>query len=459
MDILFLAALSVYALAGVVLAPFHGDEPMLLYASSDYITAFLDGSPQLLTTTPPYFIDSDAHLRILNGSVSRYSIGLVWHASGYGRSDLPPAPGWDWGRGYEDNLAGGRRPTEQHLVLARLPSIAYLAASFAAMFALAQALGGRTLAYIATALYALHPAILLNGRRVMQESMVLCFGLLALYIAVHIVKHLSTQKPQHRSTDSSRITHYTLFILLALACGLTLASKHSGVVFVVGALGIVLTGYVFAAWQQRERRTSLLLSGASLTGASGVLAIALFIALSPGLWNDPPARLGDLLAVRAELLDIQTVAAGGAMSNEQRIEKLFTQPFVAPLMYYETQVFAVAPIQAEITRYEASGLSGVHWGIGGLLLTLAAAGGIIASLIMTVRPFESSALAVGMLMVLTVIVASLLANPLPWQRYYLALTTLACLYAAAGLVALFGYTSQAINGSAAPQSRSAAGSQ
>jgi 4-amino-4-deoxy-L-arabinose transferase-like glycosyltransferase len=439
-DILFLTALSLYALAGVALAPFHGDEPMLLYASSDYITAFIDGSPQQLATTPPYFIDSDAHLRILNGSVSRYSIGLAWHAAGYGRADLPPAPGWDWGRSYDDNLTDGRRPTEQQLLVARLPSVLFLIVSFAAMFALAQALGGRTLAYVATTLYALHPAILLNGRRVMQESMVLCFGLLALYLAVLIVKQLR---------GSSLITRYSL--LLALACGLTLASKHSGIVFVVGVLSIVITGSIVAAWQQRERRTSLLLTGVVVTGASGVLGIALFITLSPALWNDPPARLGDLLAVRAELLDIQTVAAGGAMSIEQRIEKIFTQPFVAPLMYYETQVFAVAPIEAEIVRYEGSGLSGVQWGIGGLLLTLAAAGGIIiATFIIRVRPFKSSALAAGMLMVLGIIVASLLANPLPWQRYYLALITLACLYAGAGLVALSGYTKGAMNGAAAP---------
>jgi hypothetical protein len=488
-DIAFLTALGLYALVGVSLAPFHGDEPMLLYASSDYITAFIDGSPQQLTTAPPYIIDSDAHLRILNGSVSRYSIGLAWQAAGYGRIDLPPAPGWDWGRSYDDNLASGRRSNDQKLLIARLPSLVYLIASFAAMFVLAQALGGRTLAYIATTLYALHPAILLNGRRVLQESMMLCFGLLALYIAVLLVKRVtdnryqvsgisrqksaaytvqSTKSPEPQTPNSeprtpnselrthhaSLITFY--FLLLTFICGLTLASKHSGIVFVVGALGMVMTGYVLAAWQQARRRIALLLTGVVMTGASGIVALVLFVALSPALWNDPLARLSDLLAVRAELLDIQTVAAGGAMPFEQRVEKLFTQPFVAPLMYYETQIFAVPPIQAEILRYEASGSSGVHWGVSGLLLTLAAVGGIVTSFIPCVRPFASYALAIGMLVALAVIIASLLANPLPWQRYYLPLIALACLYSGAGLMELFGYTRRSVRPSPASQSKSEA---
>ena len=65
-----------------MLAPFHGDEAMHIYTSTDYATAFLDGHIDQLTVQPPYDIDSDPRLRLLNGSVMRYSVGLAWHLAG-----------------------------------------------------------------------------------------------------------------------------------------------------------------------------------------------------------------------------------------------------------------------------------------------------------------------------------------------------------------------------------------
>ena len=83
LNIGWLALLAIYVAAGTMLAPFHGDEAMHIYTSTDYATAFLDGHIDQLTVQPPYDIDSDPRLRLLNGSVMRYSVGLAWHLAGF----------------------------------------------------------------------------------------------------------------------------------------------------------------------------------------------------------------------------------------------------------------------------------------------------------------------------------------------------------------------------------------
>ncbi len=162
-DAAWLMLLAVYILAGMPLASFHGDEAMQIYMSHDYARAFIYGDVNALKTRPPYEIDTDPHLRILNGSVNRYAIGLSWHLAGFTNGDLPPRPGWDWGLSVDTNIETGHRPPDALLHVARLSSALFLSLSVPALFGLASLFGGRPAAYVATALYALHPVVLLNG--------------------------------------------------------------------------------------------------------------------------------------------------------------------------------------------------------------------------------------------------------------------------------------------------------
>jgi hypothetical protein len=509
-DALFVLALAIYALAGVPIATFHGDEPMQIYMSSDYTTLFIDRAPERLITQPPYSIDSDPHLRILNGTINRYTIGFAWQLAGYTVNDLPPRPGWDWGLGYADNVATAHRPSPAQLDAARLPSALFFAASIGVLFLLAEQVGGRGAAYVATLVYALHPALLLNGRRALQEGAMLFFGLLALYAAIKVTgnrgqvtagKVLSTKNASLPNSELRTQNSELIWALFTLACGLTLASKHSGIVFVAGALGGVFGSMIYR-WvgsrlsvlgsqsaraansqsasqnpehrtlnidprtQNREPRTEYLMYAVRLL-RTAILALLLFYALSPALWNDAVARAGDLLAVRGEMLSIQTAVSGGGMTLPQRVEQIVVQPFIAPLAHYEAAPFAeAAPIADEIARYMASPLSGVQFGsVGGALLTLLAWVGIgVCVLKLTPRPplrvqrggvgtqrvsdtegvgtrysasvnhiFPSGAIV--LLVTLVVVIASLLANPLPWQRYYLPLMALMSVFAGVGVMA------------------------
>jgi 4-amino-4-deoxy-L-arabinose transferase-like glycosyltransferase len=428
LDLAALLALMVYALAGTPLASFHGDEPMQIYMSSDYWQAFVRRQPDALKTHPPYPIDSDGHLRILNGSVNRCAIGFAWHLAGLDESLLPPRPGWDWGLSYDDNVSTGHRPPDWALLTARLPSALLLAGTIPLIFALGWLIGGRLSAHLAAALFALNPVLLLNGRRAMQEGALLFFGALTVLIAAWIAA-----QPRR---------HPLAWLALAGACGLALASKHSAALMAAGAL----TGLWLALITARFTLRNVLVSTIALGGAAA-LAFGLFIALSPALWDDPAARLRDLLAVRAELLDIQVAVSGGVpLSLPERAMMIVREPFLAPVMHFEVSWWRDIPqIDAEISRYMASPLSGAQTeGVIGAALTACALIGLIAALARR-APVDWvilgwSAAAAG----------SLLLSPLPWQRYALPWIPAAILLAALGLRQL---TRQALKAKAALAAR------
>lgn len=407
--VVWLLLLSVYIVAGVPLASFHGDEAMQVWMSHDYATAFIYGEPQRLMSAGPFDVDTEAQLRILNGSINRYAIGLSWHLAGFTNGDLPTPPGWDWGLDYDTNAEVGHRPTEALLNVSRLSSALFLAVSAWAIFGIGWQLQGPLTAYVASGLYALNPIILLNGRRAMMEGSLLCFGLLAIFVAVTIA----------RKRTQNQTVGWGWWLGLTLASGLAVTSKHSGVVFVAGAFGWILLAELI---QRRWRDLPVMLVRLAV---SGVLAVALFVALSPALWYDPAARVQDLLDVREQLIDIQVQAhTSGPMPLSQRIEYIITQPFLTPAQHFEVAAWTqYDPITQEVNRYMASPLSGLQFGpVLGLLLTLLIPVGMFAAL------RHAVARRAGLFVWLLITLAMLIVNPLPWQRYYLPLIPIVTLF-------------------------------
>ncbi|RMF82112.1 MAG: phospholipid carrier-dependent glycosyltransferase [Chloroflexi bacterium] len=415
-DAVWLLLLIVYVIAGIKEASFHGDEAMQIYMSNDYATAFIYRQPRELMTEPPYDIDADAQLRILNGSVNRYAIGLSWHLAGLTTGDLPPAPGWDWGLSYERNVETGHRPSDELLLAARASSTLFLALSAVVMFAIGWQFGGRLPAYLISAIYVLNPVVLLNGRRAMQEGAFLFFGLLTVFIAISITR---------RQERAQAIRWWWAGLVLAGA--LALASKHSAAVFVTAAFGWIFVAQFFRTF---NRRDVLQTTGKLLL--SGLVVIVLFVAMSPALWSNPIARFVDLIAERRTLIDIQVTAhTDGAMNFVERVEALIMQPFVEPTMHFEVASWRDAEaIVAESQHFDRSPLSGIRFGrpFGWLLTALSIAG---LMLLLLPRGVErvSHGQAAGVLVWLVVTAASLLLNPLPWQRYYLPLIPILALFA------------------------------
>ncbi len=416
-----LTALIVYGLAGVPLAPFHGDEGMQVRVTEDYITAFVEQNPSDLITNPPYTIDSRPHLRLINGSVQRYAAGLVLYIGGHNRGDLPIEPGWNWGLNYEDNVAGGWLPKDSVLHKARYVSAGFFAASIMLLFILARMVGGRWAAYPAVLLYGLNPVLLLNGRRAMMEGSFLFFGLLVILLGAVAARRL----PDDRYPG----LHY--YVFLAITGGLALASKHTNAVFLASAwswLGFAMLWHTIRGSQRWGR---LVLHGIALT-AAGVGAMAVFVGLSPALWNDPIARLGDLARERTHLLNIQVMIDEKAPTTiEWRARNLIIEPYSAPVSYYEMRSWDRADaIHHQIARYERSGLAGLPTSVQvGLPLTLLS----IFGLGTLFWRKEDRWFAGGVAVWLGWTALGLMLNPLPWQRYYLPLMPIATLLGGIGM--------------------------
>lgn len=442
-DVLFLAVLMIFVLIGTPLATFHGDESMQVYMSRDYWVAFVYRVPDELKTSPPYPADTDHQLRILNGTLNRHLIGLFWQIAGYNDADLPPRPGWDWGLSYADNFNTGHRPSDAQMLAARLPSAILLALSVPLMYALGHALGGRRMAWIAAALFALHPVLLLQGRRATQEGAMLFFGLLTIWIAVKLTSppRPTSQRqqgigrvfpPLHLERGLGR--EVALWLALAGAGALAIASKHSAIVFVVSAWAWIAVANLIPMFSPDANRVDILKREIGIGAALIVVAaltLGLFVALSPALWNDPVARLGDLLAVRAELLSVQVAVTNKPpMSLLERIAFIVREPFIAPPTHFEVTWWSeVTPIRLEIERYMASPLSGLQThNLIGVVLTICAGIGVIGSL----RAFRRAA-HIGLLAWAGITAVSLLANPLNWQRYALPFIPVAILLVALGL--------------------------
>jgi hypothetical protein len=238
----------------------------------------------------------------------------------------------------------------------------------------------------------------------------LCFGLLVVYVGASIARRRKTASP----------VALGWWIALIVAGALALASKHTDIVFVAAAFGWIFLTDLYHRWRALIGTTLRLI-------AAGLLTLLLAIALLPALWNDPVTRIGDLLQVRATLLDIQVgLDPAAPMPLPRRISEIVTQPFIAPPQYYEVSSWSKDPtITAEIAAYEASPPGGLRYGLLlGVPLTLLA----LLGLVECVRAREW-----GSLLWLALTVGSLLANPLPWARYYLPLIPVAALLAGLGL--------------------------
>ncbi len=429
--------LTIYIMVGIASVPFHGDEAMQITMSRDYFTAFVNHQPQSLLVTPPYPVDSPNLLRLINGSVNLYTVGLSLQAAGYGEGDLPSL--WQWPLSYDENVARGDRPTQAILVVSRISSAFFLAASTAVLFGIGWQLRGRWAGYIASGLYAFNPVILLNGRRAMMEGSVLCFGLFTILLAILICKGR---------------TSWRWWVVTGIAGGLALASKHSGIVYIAAALGWVVIREIQintpnpspspivtgeGSNTKNYSQSQKLLNTIIRIGLSIVVMVVVFIGLSPAQWNNPVARLSDLVSQRAELLVSQVKAEPSAPTLlSERVTGIVTQPYMQAPVYFEVGFWAGAtPIQDEIAQYDPSIWSGLHTGMvfGGILTLLAVIG--IFAVAKTWRTWK-----VGLLVWLGVIVASLLVNPLPWQRYYLALYPLAALFTAIGMISVIQWWNQ-----------------
>jgi uncharacterized protein YjeT (DUF2065 family) len=417
---LWLMLLAAYILAGLPLVPFHGDESTVIFTSKDYAYLFIDRdwgriAYEAAPADPEKATEQD--LRLLNGTLTRYLMGFTWQLAGFSAADINAQ--WDWGADWNYNQSAGHAPSAALLHTLRLTAALLLVLGLLAIFAIGWQLGGPWIACMASLYYALNPPLLLNGRRAMMEGAFIAFSLLTVLAGITFLKRPSLWRA----------------MLLGVAAGLALASKHTAL-FTVAAVYAIALGYLIAQTiRSREDDASdaefvllpYLVLAMAFTGG-------VFLLLNPAWWSDPLARVLEVLDRRQDLLGGQTAAFGGYAGLGEQLVGFLRQVFMAQPQFFEVQAWQVW-ISDPITAYQASPWRGLPIGgsvAGAVILCGMMALGFWALL----RGGAERAAARWMvtLWALAMLGTTALLTPVEWGRYYLPAYPAVGLTAAVGLV-------------------------
>jgi 4-amino-4-deoxy-L-arabinose transferase-like glycosyltransferase len=410
MVFLWLAALMAYILAGTPLVPFHGDESTVIWMSRDYGHIFLERDMSQVRYSEPPVYPTGQHLRLLNGPLMRYVMGITWHGAGYDMDDINEQ--WDWGAGWEYNIANNHAPADDLLQLLRWPSALLLAGGVVIVFGIGRYTGGYPAAYLASLCYALNPALLLNGRRAMFEGGLLFFSLAAVAAAIWFLRE--------RSWRSA--------LALGAAGGLAICAKHPAALTVGVALGACGV-YVLLRIPRSER-----LAGLARLAVAALIVPAIFYALNPVWWGDPIARVGQVLEARAALLNEQMRAYGHYDSLAEQLTGFARQALLVRPQYYEVAGWG-EHIGDQIAAYQSSFWSGITPGRAGAIAVLLLLPAGLWALLRGPRETEPARWLVGV-WAGAILAASAVLTPLEWQRYYLMAYPAIGLLAGLGLWAL-----------------------
>lgn len=455
LDAILLLALCVYIYAGVPLAPFHGDESTHSFMTRDYHYLFIARDPSLVLWHAQPVTQVEQYLRVMNGVVNKYLVGAGWHAAGYTVDDLNND--WDWGGSYEYNLSRNARLTPDLLTLQRTVPTFFTCLSLLLVYGLAYTIAERGAAWGAVLLFAFNPALLLNGRRMMLEGTMIASMLLTVLAGVWAVRAVRAERLTPESRHHWR--SWLAFAGLGIAIGLAIASKHNNAVtvgiIVVGVLLLCLPAAAVRSWAF-WKGTGFALVRVAL---AVLLGLILFYALNPAWWGDPIRRFLQVAQWRRELLDAQAGIIGGYATRLDQFSGFIGYTFRWHNQYAETPGW-LAPdaIGGEIVRYESSGLAGLLIPsplTAGLFILLSIIGVVAIVLYARIRASrpdsgerERPVFECGRVLFLfwsfSILGATWILTPLPWQRYYLPAIITACLLAGAGMDAAARLTARLI---------------
>ncbi|MGB1288942.1 MAG: ArnT family glycosyltransferase, partial [Aggregatilineales bacterium] len=393
---------------------FHGDESTQIYMGRDYFHQFIQQDWEQLHYSETPISHTEQHLRLINGTIPKYLFGWAAYSLDYTIDEINEQ--WDWGADWNYNINTGHIPKPDLLQRSRIISTAFLIISMIAMFYIGYSVQGRGVAYLVSFLYAIHPAILLNGRRAMMEGAFLCCGLLLILAAIWLLRERK----------------WWQYLLVGVFSGLAIASKHTAAMIVVA---VFITAILYPIWQifrAKIQRSSLIRHFIFLAGA-GIFALSIFYMLNPGWWDDPVARAGIVLEKRTDLLQIQTDIFDGYTSLNDKVAGWWEQVFIAQPMYYEVSDWQTY-IADEIITYEASGVAGIVMGgsmIGASLLLLLTLFGLYR--LFRDTAIQNSTCWLVVIWGILTLILTLFITPLEWQRYYLPIYPIVLLLTALSL--------------------------
>ena len=416
MDALWLGLLTLYILAGAAIVPFHGDESTQIFMGRDYY----HGLAKIAHDDSSRIPATERHLRLINGTIAKTIYGWIAASSDMSLDDLNNQ--WRWDKDYAYNRDTNRIPDGDLLYKGRLASAWQLALAVWVFFGFARLTMGRPTAWLASGLLALHPAILLNGRRAMMEGSHLLGMMLILLAAAWLLRQRK----------------WPACLALGSAIGFAVAAKHPNV-FVAALVFFACFSFDLAQTMRKQR-------GIARVGGRWLMtcltALLVFYALNPGWWLAPLSTARTALRMRAHLLRNQTATFGGYASAAERTDGFFRLGFAGETQYFEDPAWAdYDVIRAQIKTYQGSGLAGFGLdgsSLGGWLFLLMTIGGglhfVRNKRIRREYRWLITVWGLGLMALIFVV------TPLPWGRYYLPLIPFVTSMAAYGLWALAART-------------------
>lgn len=400
-DLLWLSLLAIYVLAGTAIVPFHGDESTLIYMGRDYYYHFIEGDMSKIQYDETWTVSAtEQHLRLLNGTIAKYSYGWIASNNGFSLDDINEQ--WDWGADYFYNLNTGHTPDEALLQQVRLASTLYLILSVIVLFLLTKMILNRPIAYLTTLYFVFNPIILLNGRRAMMEGSHFLGMMLILWAGLWVI--------QRRK--------WWQFIILGIVAGYAIASKHPNAIITALVFIAYFSIGLIEASRSQWQSLSKMISGLII---AGIFTLIVFYVLNPAWWEMPLESGQQALSLRSELLQVQAQAFDHYSTLSERISGFFNFVFIAQPQYYEDSRWATyTNISQQIHTYNQSiwsGASIVNSLLGGFVSLISTLFGVFHFARNT--SIRADHRWVIMIWGVGICIVTFILTPLPWARYYL----------------------------------------
>jgi hypothetical protein len=420
------------------------------YTLEEAVQSSLTADAGALVTRPLTLLPGGAvsatqeSVRLVYGSLTRYSTAAGWYAAGGRAANVPinltvPGP------------SPIRTPERDLIVAARAGPALLSVIGILVLFGLTRRLFGRAAALVAILVFGLHPTIALVSRQAADAGLTMTLGLATILVAVGI----------SGTTAKGADPGLSAWTGLTLLAGLTLASGPAAPPYVAGAAAFCLAGLL--GRQLRRRRE--VLAGRSpgdtevpeLSGPIGGLAVSalgavlVWVLVSPALWGWLPERLETRQADRATLVTQQLVPDPGPADGGARLRAglgAVTDPFLTPtrpnqgsgLAEYRQSWWSGLPlgergatVAGPLTRILPGPVTGVLSTLLGMLLTLAAGLGAVQLW----RTSRRQALAVAGWALATV--GWLVLQPSEQADHQTGLIALSCVLAAAAAPLTLSY--------------------
>jgi 4-amino-4-deoxy-L-arabinose transferase-like glycosyltransferase len=394
---------------GVNSVPFHPDESSLLYQSQDLEKLFTN--PSSLVWDSDRTGELDQTYRLLNPPIPKYIVGLGRILAGYDSESV--SVDWNWSTSWEENVASSALPDPNLLLGSRITTTAALLCSLIPLILIARRLSGNSLAIITILIFGIYSIILLHGRRAMSEGPLIFGTSLAILGILEAEKH-----PW----------------LTGLGTALAASSKLS-------AAALLPVGLIAILWRRKNSKPSNRVRLRDLMIFSLVVIIVTLI-LNPVLWSNPLAGIGHIWNSRVDFSIRQTETIR-AVSPEQVLETPIQRIIGMMVM-----MFFRGPQTSEVANYieqtrsdEESYLSNpfntvISGSISGGIAFLVTSFGVGFSVFQLKGAAWKKQREIILLLIGTAgqAAAILLANSIPFQRYYVPLVPFTILWMSLGFL-------------------------